>query len=51
LRALVARAARLVEGRDLELLVGQGTTLGLALQGLTVIAGRAVGGQVYEARR
>ncbi len=40
---LVARAAGLVDGRDLLLLLGQGTTLGLALQGLAVLAGRAIG--------
>jgi hypothetical protein len=40
---IVARAARLVDGRDRVLLVGQGATLGLALQGLSVLAGRALG--------
>jgi hypothetical protein len=40
---LLARAARLVPGRDRLQLVGQGTTLGLALQGIAVLAGRAFG--------
>jgi hypothetical protein len=40
---LLARATRLVAGRDTLQLVGQGTTLGLALQGVAVLAGRALG--------
>ena len=40
---ILARAAGLVPGRDALQLVGQGTTLGLALQGVAVLAGRALG--------
>jgi hypothetical protein len=40
---LLVLGARLTRGRDLGLLLGQGTTVGLALQGLSLLAGRALG--------
>jgi hypothetical protein len=40
---LLCRGARLCAPRDAWLLLGQGTTLGLSVQGLALLAGRAIG--------
>jgi hypothetical protein len=40
---LLCRGARLCPPRDAWLLLGQGTTLGLSVQGLALLAGRAIG--------